>query len=97
MSTLSECQSWGVSAELCKEALAKARESVARAAPKSDTSVQCEMRFSDCFEAPAGGFYPRAAFCLRPEETGAQPIEIRYLEYESDRLNRKKTREIRVD
>jgi hypothetical protein len=98
MSTVGECQSWGVNTDMCKEAVAKAREAIVRAgAPRNDNSVQCEMRFADCFEAPTGGFYPRPAFCLRPGTTGAQPNEIRYLEYESDRLNRKKTREIRID
>jgi len=98
MSTVSECQSWGVNADMCKEAVAKAREAIVRAgAPQNDNSVQCEMRYADCFEAPTGGFYPRPAFCLRPGTTGAQPNEVRYLEYESDRLNRKKTREIRID
>jgi uncharacterized protein YgiB involved in biofilm formation len=97
MSTISECQSWGVNAELCKEAVAKARDVAARAAPKSETSLQCETRFSDCFEAPGGGFVPRPSFCLNPEATGSQPSEIRYLEYESDRMNRRKTREVRID
>jgi uncharacterized protein YgiB involved in biofilm formation len=97
MSTLNECQSWGVNAEICKDALAKAKEAATRAAPRSESSIQCEVRFSDCFEAPEGGFYPRPSFCLRPAQTGAQPNEIRYLEYESDRLNRKKTREIRIN
>jgi len=57
---------------------------------------QCEVRFSDCFEAPGGGFSPRPSFCLRPDK-GAEPQEVRYLEYESDRMNRKKTKEVRVD
>jgi uncharacterized protein YgiB involved in biofilm formation len=96
MSTLSECRAWNVDPELCKEAIAKAREITARVAPKSESSFKCETRFSDCFEAPDGGFVPRPSFCLRPDK-GAQPSEIRYLEYESDRMNRKKTREVRVD
>ena len=97
MSTMSECQAWGVDAGVCKEAIAKAREIVARSAPKSESSFQCETRFSDCFEAPGGGFAPQPSFCLKPDAKGAEPSEIRYLEYESDRLNRKKAREVRVD
>jgi hypothetical protein len=56
---------------------------------------QCELRFSDCFQNAAGGFSPRPAFCLRAES--GDPKEVRYLEYESDRRNRKTTKEVRVD
>jgi uncharacterized protein YgiB involved in biofilm formation len=97
MSTQSECQAWGVDAAVCKEAIDKARETTARAAPKTETMFQCELRFSVCFEAPEGGFAPRPSFCLRTTDKGAEPAEIRYLEYESDRMNRKKTREVRID
>lgn len=94
MSSLSDCQSWGLDAGLCKQAVEKARAVAARAAPKTETMFQCELRFMDCFENPAGGFTPRPAFCLRGD---AEPREIRYLEYEADRRNRKKTKEIRID
>lgn len=96
MATQTDCQAWGFDAEVCKQAIEKARAVVARAAPKTETMFQCEVRFSDCFEAPGGGFSPRPSFCLRPDK-GADPLEVRYLEYESDRMNRKKTKEVRVD
>lgn len=94
MSTLSECQAWGVDAAVCGPAVEKARAVAARAAPKTDTEFQCELRFSDCFANPAGGFSPRPSFCLRPD---GQPSEIRYLEFESDRRNRKVTKEVRIE
>lgn len=96
MATQTDCQAWGFDAEVCKQAIEKARAVVARAAPKSSTMFQCEVRYSDCFEAPDGGFSPRPSFCLRADK-GADPLEVRYLEYESDRMNRKKTKEVRVD
>ncbi len=96
MSTETECKAWGVGADVCKTAVAKAREAAARAAPRSENMFACETSFTDCFEAPGGGFYPRPSFCLRPD-AGAAPSEIRYLRYESDRMNRKKTREVRID
>ncbi|MEF3365734.1 hypothetical protein V3H18_04215 [Methylocystis sp. 9N] len=96
MATLSDCASWGVDAGICKEASERARAIVAQAAPKTETLFQCEVRFTDCFEAPGGGFSPRPSFCLRPDK-GAEPFEVRYLEYESDRMNRKKTKEMRVN
>lgn len=94
MSSVSECQAWGFTSELCKQAVDKAHAVAAQAAPKTETMFQCELRFSDCFENPAGGFTPRPAFCLRAD---GEPKEIRYLEYESDRRNRKKTKEVRID
>jgi uncharacterized protein YgiB involved in biofilm formation len=94
MSSVADCQAWGLDAGLCKEAVEKARAVAARAAPKTETLFRCELRFTDCFENPAGGFSPRPAFCL---SAGSEPKEIRYLEYESDRRNRKKTREVRID
>ncbi len=94
--TASDCQSWGYPEGVCKEAIETARAAVVRVAPKSETSFQCEVRFADCFQNAAGGFSPQPSFCLRAE-TGAEPKEIRYLEYESDRRNRKKTKEVRVD
>ncbi len=97
MSTQSECQAWGVAADLCKTAIGKAREVAVRAAPRSDNMFACETSFTDCFEAPGGGFYPRPSFCLRAADQGGTPSEIRYLRYESDRMNRKKTREVRID
>jgi uncharacterized protein YgiB involved in biofilm formation len=97
MSTQSECQAWGIDAATCEQAVGKAREAVVRKAPKTDNMFACEVRFSDCFQAPDGGFAPRPTFCLRVTDKGAEPSDIRYLEYESDRLNRKKMREVRVD
>jgi uncharacterized protein YgiB involved in biofilm formation len=97
MSTQSDCQGWGVAAETCAAAIAKAREAAARSAPRSDNLFACETSFSDCFEAASGGFYPRPSFCLRAADKSAAPSEIRYLQYESDRMNRKKTREVRIN
>ncbi len=94
MSTVSECQAWGISSDLCAQGVEKARAVAGRAAPKTESMFQCELRFSECFENPAGGFSPRPSFCLR---AGGEPTEIRYLEYESDRRNRKKTKEVRLD
>ncbi|WP_363349698.1 DUF1190 domain-containing protein [Methylocystis echinoides] len=94
MASVADCQAWGLEAELCRQAVDKARAVAARAAPKTETLFQCELRFTDCFENPAGGFSPRPAFCLRAD---GEPKEIRYLEYESDRRNRKKTKEVRID
>jgi uncharacterized protein YgiB involved in biofilm formation len=94
MASVSDCQAWGVAADLCKQAVDKARAVAARAAPKTETLFQCELRFTDCFENPAGGFTPRPAFCLRAD---GEPREIRYLEYESDRRNRKTTKDVRID
>lgn len=96
ISTQSDCEAWGFAPDTCRQAIEKARAVVARAAPKSETMFQCEVRFSDCFESPAGGFSPRPSFCLRPGGD-AEPLEVRYLEYESDRMNRKKTKEVRID
>ena len=96
MATQSDCEAWGFNPDVCKQAIEKARAVVARAAPKSETMFQCEVRFSDCFEAQDGGFSPRPSFCLRRNK-GADPLEVRYLEYESDRMNRKKTKEVRVE
>lgn len=94
MASISDCQAWGVAADLCKQAVDKARAVAARAAPKTETLFQCELRFTDCFENPAGGFTPRPAFCLRAD---GEPREIRYLEYELDRRNRKTTKDVRID
>jgi uncharacterized protein YgiB involved in biofilm formation len=94
MSSVADCQAWGLDAALCKGAVAKARAVAARAAPTTETMFQCELRFTDCFENPAGGFSPRPAFCLRAD---GEPREIRYLEYEADRRNRKTTKEVRID
>ncbi|MGJ0506664.1 MAG: DUF1190 domain-containing protein [Methylocystis sp.] len=94
MASVADCQAWGLDSNLCKQAVEKARAVAARAAPKTETLFQCELRFTDCFETPAGGFSPRPAFCLRAD---GEPREIRYLEYEADRRNRKKTREVRID
>lgn len=94
MASVADCQTWGLNATLCKQAVEKAHAMAARAAPKTETMFQCELRFSDCIENPAGGFSPRPAFCLRAD---GEPREVRYLEYESDRRNRKKTKEVRID
>ncbi len=94
MASLSDCQTWGIEAGVCKAAVEKARAVAARAAPKTETMFQCELRFSDCFENPAGGFTARPAFCLQPDGAAT---EIRYLEYQSDRRNRKTTKEVRID
>jgi uncharacterized protein YgiB involved in biofilm formation len=94
MSSVADCQAWGLDAAQCKQAVEKARAVAARAAPKTETMFQCEVRFTDCFENPAGGFSPRPAFCLRQD---GEPHDIRYLEYEADRRNRKKTKEVRIE
>lgn len=94
MASVADCQAWGLDGALCKQAVEKARAVAARVAPKTDTLFQCELRFTDCFENPNGGFSPRPAFCLRAD---GEPREVRYLEYESDRRNRKKTKEVRID
>ncbi len=98
MSTLSECQAWGFDAATCKAVVQKAREAAVRSAPKMNNSIQCETQFTDCFEAPDGAYYPKPSFCLRGSGKEAlEPKELRYLQYESDRMNRKKTREIPID
>lgn len=94
MASVADCQAWGLDASLCRAAVDKARAIAARAAPKTETMFQCEVRFTDCFENPAGGFSPRPAFCLRAD---GEPKEVRYLEYEADRRNRKKTKEVRIE
>ncbi len=95
MSSQTQCLTWGFDAATCKSAVDKARAAAARAAPRVDTSIQCETQFTDCFEAADGGFHPVPSFCLRANASAAsEPTELRYLQYESDRQNRKKTREI---
>ena len=94
MSTLSECQAWGIEPARCAEAIDKARTTISRTGPKTETMFQCETRFSDCFENPAGGFSPRPSFCLG---AGAEPREVRYLEFDADRRNRRITKEIRLN
>jgi uncharacterized protein YgiB involved in biofilm formation len=94
MASMNDCQAWGIGAEVCKQAVEKARALAARAAPKTETKLQCELRFTDCFENPAGGFTPAPAFCLRDD---GEPKEIRYLEYEADRRNRRQTKAVRLD
>lgn len=97
MSTQAECQAWGIDVAVCKDAIAKARETTARAAPKSETQLQCETRFTDCFAIAGGGFAPVPSFCLRKTDKGDEVTEIRYLTYEADRMNRRKTIEVRID
>ena len=94
MSTVADCKSWGLSEDACAAAVAKARAVAVRAAPKATTSPECETRFADCFDNGAGGFTPRPSFCLKSD---GEPSEIRYLEYQSDRRNRKSTREVRIN
>jgi uncharacterized protein YgiB involved in biofilm formation len=94
MSTLNDCAAWGIGAQVCGPAVEKAKALAARAAPKTETMFQCELRFTDCFENPAGGFTPRPSFCL---DAGGEPKEIRYIEYEADRRNRRQTKAVRLD
>jgi uncharacterized protein YgiB involved in biofilm formation len=94
VSSLSDCQAWGFSADACKQAVEKARAVAARAAPKTENQFQCELRFTDCFANPAGGFTPSPAFCLAADN---EPKEIRYIEYESDRRNRRQTKSVPIN
>lgn len=97
MSTQAECASWGFGAQTCKAAVEKARAIAVRAAPRIENAMQCETQFTDCFASHDGGFYPRPAFCLRAVAGGvSEPFDLRYLEYESDRMNRKKTHEVPI-
>jgi uncharacterized protein YgiB involved in biofilm formation len=96
VATQTGCVALGIDAETCKSAIEKARAVAARAAPKLETSFQCELQYSECFEA-AGGFVPRPSFCLRKDDKSAQPSEIRYLEYVSDRQNRRTTKEVKIE
>lgn len=96
MATVQQCRSYGLDAGLCRQAVDKARALAVRVAPKAATSFDCEVLYSECFETPDGRFTPSPSFCLA--SSGApEPVEVRYLEYGSDRLNRKKTREVRID
>jgi uncharacterized protein YgiB involved in biofilm formation len=97
VSTQRECEASGSDPATCKAALELAKQAVAKAAPQTDTQFKCEIRFSECLGLAADAFVPRPSFCLKKTDKGAQPTEIRYLEYESDRLNRKKAREVRID
>ena len=97
MSTESECRAWGFDAATCKAVVAKARALAARATPRIENAIQCETQFTDCFAAPDGGFHPKPSFCLQaPASEASEPKEARYLEYESDRMNRKKTHEVPI-
>jgi uncharacterized protein YgiB involved in biofilm formation len=98
MSTLPQCQAYGVSESVCREAIDKAKQVALRAAPKSATLFQCESLYSDCFQTPTGEFTPTPSFCMRLSPSGA-PIasEVRYLEMTSDRMNRRKAHEVRID
>ncbi|MBY6243138.1 hypothetical protein [Methylosinus sp. Sm6] len=95
MATTQQCRALGFEASVCASAVEKARALALRAAPKQDTSFDCEVLYSDCFAGPDGRFTPSPSFCLAPGAT--QPTEIRYLTYGSDRLNRKKLQEVRLD
>lgn len=95
MATVQQCRAYGVDAGVCASAVEKARALATKVAPRTDAAFDCEVRFSECFAGADGRFTPTPSFCLAPGS--AEPKEVRYLEYESDRLNRKKTREIRID
>lgn len=96
MSSITECQAFGFAADICKQSVDKARAAIENAGPKTETMFQCELRFTECFQNAAGTFSPRPAFCLRADG-GAEPKEVRYLEYGSDRRNRKTMTEVRID
>jgi uncharacterized protein YgiB involved in biofilm formation len=97
MSSLKDCQSYGLDAGLCKDVVEKARVAVARAAPKSTTQTQCELQFSDCFQTADGAYVATPSFCLKTDgKSAAEPSEVRYLAFDSDRLARKKAREVRI-
>lgn len=96
MATMQQCQAYGIDAGVCREAIDKAREIALRAAPKVATLFECESRYTDCFEASGGGFTPIPSFCLKSTASGS-PTEVRYLKNVSDRQNRKKAREVRID
>lgn len=95
MATTQQCRALGFDAAVCASAVEKSRALALRAAPKQDTSFACEVLYSECFAGPDGRFTPSPSFCLAPGAT--EPTEIRYLEYGSDRLKRKKLQEVRLD
>jgi uncharacterized protein YgiB involved in biofilm formation len=95
VATAQQCRGMGFDAAVCAAAVEKARALALRAAPKQDTSFACEVLYSECFAGPDGRFTPSPSFCLAPGAT--EPSEIRYLEYGSDRLKRKKLQEVRLD
>jgi hypothetical protein len=96
VATQTGCVALGLDAANCKSAIEKARAVAARAAPRHESSFQCELQYSECFEA-GGSFVPRPSFCLRKDDKTATPSEIRYLEYVSDRQNRRTTKEVRIE
>lgn len=96
MATASQCRAYGIEARLCAQAIEKARALAARVAPRSESSLACESLYAECFETPQGGFAPAPSFCLRSSGS-SEPVEVRYLEYVSDRMNRRKTHEVRID
>jgi hypothetical protein len=95
MATAQQCRGLGFAPGVCAAAVETARALALRAAPKLDTSFACEVLYSECFAGPDGRFTPSPSFCLTPGAT--EPSEIRYLEYGSDRLKRKKLMEVRLD
>jgi hypothetical protein len=98
MSTLRQCQAYGVSETVCKDAIDQAKQVALRVTPKTATSFECERAYTDCFETPTGEFTPVPSFCLKLSPSGTPVVsEVRYLEMTSDRLNRKKAREVRID
>jgi hypothetical protein len=97
MSTISECKSWGFDASTCEAVVGKARAIAKRVTPALDNSVKCETQFTDCFKADDGAYHPIPSFCLQQGATAAaEPTDLHYLEYESDRMNRKKTHEVPI-
>jgi uncharacterized protein YgiB involved in biofilm formation len=97
MSTISECKSWGFGASTCEAVVGKARAIAQRATPGLDNSVKCETQFTDCFKSDDGAYHPIPSFCLQQgATTAAEPTDLHYLEYESDRMNRKKTHEVPI-
>jgi len=95
MSTVGECERWGIAAETCANAVEAARKLVSQKGPKHEKLFDCELRYSDCIEGIDGGYVPKPSFCLRPDQVS--PSEVRYLTFDSDRMNRRKTREVPID
>jgi hypothetical protein len=95
MSTVGQCRAYGLDAAICEKAVEKARAIADRSAPKTEALFDCEVAYSECFQTPDGRFAPTPSFCLG-SAGAAEPTEVRYLRYESDRLNRRKTREVRI-
>jgi uncharacterized protein YgiB involved in biofilm formation len=95
MATVAQCRASGLDAGVCATAIETARAVALRAAPKAESSFACEVLYAECFAGPDGRYTPSPSFCLAPGAT--EPSEVRYLQYESDRLNRKRAKEVRID